>query len=202
MKKTFIGVVGVVVVGLVSILWYRSAFLSHEERTVIHAQVVLTKLKNEGFLVTQTYMFNQKVEIEKSSGSEWKDIFWAQKITATGNMKISSGVDLHQLTEQDIIVTRDKISLSLPPIEEHSSELVGDITLINKQGLLKRVFDNDDGYNLAYTRLKEEAEKAARAPELRQEAEENAKSEIEKLLKLIDGTKEITIKFRSVSSTT
>jgi hypothetical protein len=169
-------------------------------KTTISSQVILTALQKQGFLVSQTYVFNQVVTIDNSSGSEWKDIFWGQKIKASGTIKINSGVDLHKLHDQDVIVTSQKITITLPAIEIQSTEVLGDVMLSNQQGLLKNIFDNDDGYNQAVARLKLEAEKAAVAPELKQEAEENARNEIGRLLKFIDTTREIKIEFNTTNS--
>lgn len=171
-------------------------FSHPEPKTIINSQTVLTALQKQGFLVSQTYVFNQTVTIENSSGSEWKDIFWGQKITAAGNIKVSSGVDLHKLADQDVVVTANTITLTLPPIERQSTEVIGDILLTNQQGILKKVFNSDDGYNLAVARLKSEAESAALAPELKEEAEENAKNEVAKLLRLVDTSKEVKIEFK------
>lgn len=82
------------------------------------------------------------------------------------------------------------------PIERQSTEVIGDILLTNQQGILKKVFNSDDGYNLAVARLKSEAESAALAPELKEEAEENAKNEVAKLLRLVDTSKEVKIEFK------
>lgn len=195
MKKILIGIGVVLIISIASILWYRSVFVPKEEKITVDSQVILAKLQSEGFLISQTYVFNQKVDIEKSSGSEWKDIFWGQRITASGNMKVSSGVDLRKLGDKNIEVSHSKITVYLPSIEVQSIELAGDLLVINKQGLFKKVFDSDDGYNMAYARLREEAKKAAQAQELKVEAEENAKREIEKLLRFVEGGKKVKVEF-------
>lgn len=169
-------------------------------KTTISSQIILSTLQKQGFLVSQTYVFNQTVDIANSSGSEWKDIFWGQKIKASGTIKVNSGVDLHKLSDQDVVVTPQKITITLPPIEIQSTEVVGDIMLSNQQGLLKNIFDNDDGYNQAVARLKSEAEKAVTAPELTEEAKENAQNEIGRLLKFIDTTREIKVEFSTSNS--
>lgn len=200
MKKTLILISVLVILSGGIFIGYKIFSPQKKLQVTINSQVILSALKKEGFLVSQTYVFDQKVEIENSSGSGWKDIFWSQKITALAKMKVSSGVDLRKLTDQDIEITNRTITIFLPPIERHSTELMGDINLINKQGLLKKLFDNDDGYNLAYERLREESEKAASSKELRQEAEENTKIEIEKLLRFFDTNKTIKIEFQRIEA--
>lgn len=151
----------------------------------VTSQTILETLKSQGFLVTQTYILNQKVTIDKNSGVIWKDIFWGQEIEASGVMKISSGIDLTKLTEQDISSAAKQLTIKLPPIEVQSVELLGDIELKNTQGILKKVFDNDDGYNLALAKLKEASITAANSDQISQSAHKFAVLEIERLLKII-----------------
>jgi hypothetical protein len=164
--------------------------------TQINSEVILTMLKNEGFLVSQTYIFNQMITIDKSSGSEWKDIFWGQTVTASANVKVSSGVNLSKLNPEDIKTENTTIVVALPPVEEQSIEIIGDIMLQNKQGILKKVFDNDTGYNSAYAQIKQEATKAAAQEDLKKQAEMSAIEQITRLVQFISPEKQVTIVFK------
>jgi hypothetical protein len=166
------------------------------KETKVNSEVILTILKNEGFLITQSYLFNQIVTIDKTSGNEWKDIFWGQTITASANLKVSSGVNLSKLNPQDITVSEENITILLPPIEDQSVEIVGDIILQNKQGILKKVFDNDSGYNTAYEKLKAEALRAAQNVEIRQEAQKSTQKQIVHLVEYINPGKKISVEFK------
>lgn len=163
----------------------------------VNSQTVLTMLKSEGFLVTQSYVVNQMVTINKSTGSDLKDIFWKQDITASANMKVSSGVDLSKLTAASIQVDGNSITVELPAIETQSAELIGQVLLQNKQGILKKLFNNEDGYNEALAKIKEEALKAAAVPELRTDAETNAQKEIQRLLRYLYPEREVIVKFKT-----
>ncbi len=151
----------------------------------ISSEIILQNLQNKGFLVTEDYVINQRVEIKKTSDVLWKDIIWGQKITATAVMKVSMGVDLSKLTKDEVMLSGDKVRIKLPALEVQSVELVSDINLDNEQGILKRLLDNDNGYNQALVQLKEEAKKSAQSPEVVKKAGDNAKAEIEKFIKLI-----------------
>jgi hypothetical protein len=194
-KKYLITALCVVLFGGGIYLGYR-VFRPSTPATQVTSQTVLITLKSEGFLVTQTFVLNQQVVIAKSSGSEWKDIFWGQTVTASGNIKVSSGVNLTKLRPEDVAVKGQKITVTLPPIEEQSVEVVGDIMLQNKQGILKKVFDNDTGYNQAYAKLKQEAQVAAQKEDLQSEAEENARKQITRLVQFISPEKQVTIVFK------
>lgn len=163
------------------------------QKEEITSNVVLTALQSQGFLVSQNYIFNQTITIDRSTGSQLKDIFLGQTIDANANMKVSSGVDLSKLRAENIRVTDKEIQITLPAVETQSTELLGNIVLTNKQGIIKRIVDNDDGYNAALTQLKFEAMKAVEAPELRGEAKNNAQKEIKKFIQFIDHQKQITI---------
>ncbi len=160
------------------------------------SQSIVQALKHEGFLVTETYIITQQITIDRSTGSVFKDFFWGQDIIAFGTMKTSLGVDLSKLSLEDIKVTADTISLTVPAIEDHGVELIGDITLQNKQGIFKKIFNNDDGYNAAYAKLKEAALATAETDMVKIEARENTKKEIERLVRLVAGDRRIEVNYR------
>mgnify|MGYP000095926714 CR=1 FL=1 len=162
----------------------------------VNSQSIVQALKHEGFLVTETYIITQQITIDRSTGSAFKDFFWGQDIVAMGTMKASLGVDLNKLSPEDIQVDVRIISVSVPKLEEHGVELVGDITLQNKQGIFKKIFNNDDGYNAAYAKLKEAALTAAQSEPVQTEARENTRKEIERLVKLVAGDREVEVSFR------
>ncbi len=162
----------------------------------ITSQSVVQALKHEGFLVTETYIITQQVKIDRSTGSSFKDFFFGQNITAIGTMKVSMGVDLNKLSPEDISIDSRTVLVRVPDLEQHGVELMGDITIQNTQGILKKVFDNDDGYNAAYTKLKEAALVAATSESVQTEAKENTAKEVERLVKLVAGDRQIEVRYR------
>lgn len=164
-------------------------------QTSITSEVILTTLKSQGFLVSQSYLFNQEVTIDRSTGSRIKDIFFGQDIDASANMQVSSGVDLSKLDEGDVEIKGDTIVITLPDVQIFSVELVGPIEVENRQGVLKRLLDNDDGYNESVSLLKDQARKAASMDEIRVKARDAAEEEVSRLVSFIDPTKTIQIEF-------
>jgi hypothetical protein len=160
----------------------------------ITSQVILQSLQSRGFLVTESILADQKVVIETSTGSVWKDFIFGQKITATAIMKTSLGLDLSKLTENDVILKGSKAIITLPAIELQSVELASDINLDNNQGIIKRIFDNDDGYNQALEELRKQAEVAAMIQENQDLARQNAQTEIKRLIKLLAPEMEVEFK--------
>lgn len=163
-------------------------------KEVITSNTILTALKSEGFLVSQQYIFQETVTIEKSTGSAFKDIFFGQTIEATALMKVHAGVPLAKLTQEDIVVTEKEIHISLPPVETQSIEVMGNIVLDNTQGIVKKIVDNEDGYNEALTELKQQARVAAEVPELRQSATEQSEMQIQTFLQFVDPEKKVLFK--------
>jgi len=162
----------------------------------VTADVILTALHSRGFLVTQTYVFNEPIIIENTEESFWKDIFFGQTIQATGNMEVNLGVDLQKVSPEDIEIGFDKVTVKLPPAEIFNTRLVGPINVENKQGILKKLFDADDGYNQALEELTKRAEAAANTRALIEKANENAIEEVARLLKFTVKDKEVEVEIK------
>jgi hypothetical protein len=164
------------------------AFAPHAAtQPTMNAQTILTALHDRGFLVTQTYVFDTPIVIERSTGSAFKDFFLGQTIEARGTMEVNMGIDLAQVREEDIVIDRsaDTIQMTLPGATLFNTKLVGPIELKNRQGILKRLLDSDDGYNDALSALSAAAEEAARKPELVQRTDERAREDVRRLLQYI-----------------
>lgn len=196
MKKSKLFLVVVLIVILLGggiYVGYRLAKPVKTEQKVT-ASLVLTTLHARGFLVTETLVFNEPITIENTEGSVWKDLFFGQTIEARGNMEVNLGVDLQKIQPEDIEIGLNKVVVNLPAAEIFNSRLVGPIDVENKQGLLKRLLDNDDGYNQALSEMTKQAEQAANTQELLEKADENAKDEVSRILQFIIKDKEIEVK--------
>ncbi|OGF20662.1 hypothetical protein A2316_03930 [Candidatus Falkowbacteria bacterium RIFOXYB2_FULL_38_15] len=124
----------------------------------VSSQTILTALRDRGFLVTETYVLNESVKIENDSEDFWRKLLWGQAIKAYGVVEVNLGVDLARMEEKDIEINKNKIIVAIPNVRIFNSRLVGDVSLENKQGILKRIFENDNGYNQALESLVNEAE--------------------------------------------
>ncbi len=198
-KKYLIAALAIALFGGGLFLGYR-LFAPRPLSKTVNAQVVLTALKSEGFLVTQSYVFNQVVTINHSTGSQFKDIFWKQAIKASANVKVNSGVNLTKIAADNITVSGKTITLELPAIETNSTEIIGDVILQNNQGILKKVFDSNDGYNESITEIKNQALLAATGTELRAAAEESAQKEIQRLIRYAYPESEVLVQFKEVAN--
>ncbi|MFA6161713.1 MAG: DUF4230 domain-containing protein [Patescibacteria group bacterium] len=171
-------------------------FSPQTTKTQVTAQVILTALRDRGFLVTQTYIFDEPVTITKKSGSALKDFFYGQTITARGAMEANLGIDLSKVSASDIQLTDDKIAITIPKAQLFNVRLLGPLDVQNTQGILKRLLENDNGYNEAQAELARVAEESATRPEFVDRATELARTEVARLVGYISQGKtiEITIK--------
>ncbi len=174
------------------VLGYRIGTPDVQEESLT-SQYILSAIQDQGFLVSQSYVYRGQVQIDKSTGSKFKDFFFGQEIIARGDVKVASGVDVASITQEDVTVTDDGITVRIPATKIFSTELLGAIEVENTQGVIKRVLDNEDGYNEALAALKSEAQAAAAAPELVLDANESAVRELTRLLQMIDVTKEVSV---------
>jgi hypothetical protein len=195
MKKifTYAGVVLVIfAVGIVA-GWWGTKRIAEPRVT---SQVILSALRDRGFLVTQSFVFNENIKIASDSDSFWRQMLWGQAINAYGIAEVNLGVDLAKLGEDDVKIEKDKVTVSVPAVEIFNSRIVGDINLENKQGILKRIFENDDGYNQAVAEMIKQAEANATTPEMLTAADTKAQEEIQRLVSFIakDKVVEVVIK--------
>jgi len=159
----------------------------------VDAQVILTALRDRGFLVTQTYIFDQPVTIEKTSGSALKDFFFGQTITARGAMEVNMGIDLANVSAEDVVIADDVITITIPGATLFNVRLVGPIEVQNQQGILKRLLQSEDGYNEALSELSKIAEETATQEEFVTRATDRAKEEVKQMLGYVAQYKTISI---------
>lgn len=153
--------------------------------TKITSQVVLESLQSRGFLVTQSVLAEQKIIIENKTGTLWEDLIWGQKITASALIKTSLGIDLAVLNSDSVKVSGNKITITLPPVEIQSIELASDINLDNNQGILKKLLDDNDGYNDALSQLRTQAQQAATIEDVQIKTRQGAEQEIKRLVNFL-----------------
>lgn len=168
------------------------------QRTTINMQAILTALHDRGFLVSQTYVFDTPVTIDKSSGNAFKDFFFGQTIEARGTMEVNLGVDLASLKQEDVVIDQatQTITVTIPKARLFNSRLVGPIEVKNKQGVLKKLLDSDDGYNESLVRLQQASEGAAQTEGMINRATDRAREDISTLLSYVTEGKTIKVETR------
>jgi hypothetical protein len=196
LKPFLFGLAAALIFGLGIFAGYKIFAPKPGMKTTVNAQAILTALHDRGFLVTQTFIFDTPVTIERSTGSAFKDFFLGQTIEARGTMEVNMGIDLAQVKEGDVTVTDDTVTVRVPSAALFNTRLVGPIEVRNKQGILKRVLDNNDGYNEALSALAKAAEDAATKPELVSRATDHAKEDISRLVEYVAIGKMVTVEVK------
>lgn len=169
-----------------------------KQMTIVNAQAILTALHDRGFLVSQTYVFDTPVTIEKNSGNALKDFFFGQTIEARGTMEVNLGVDLASVKQEDIVIdpATSTIIVMIPKAKLFNSRLVGPIEVKNNQGVLKQLLNSDDGYNESLSLLSQTAEKAAQTDEMINRATDTAKDQLASILGYVAEGKRIQIEVK------
>jgi len=188
--KAILLVVGIMAFG--ALIGWMLAKSGNTQKTITD-QTILTALRERGFLVTETIVSTVATNIKTDQASIWKRLFWGQEIQASAVAEVNLGVDLEKLTGMDIKISGEQITVEIPGAEIFNSRLVGEISVINTQGILKRVLQNDDGYNQAMAELIKQAENAATSTEMMAVANDKAKEEIKRLVGYMARDKDITV---------
>ena len=177
---------------------YRFFTPKPQETQKVSAQAILTALHDRGFLVSQTYIFDTPVTIDRSSGNALKDFFFGQTIEARGTMEVNMGTDLALVAQNDVTIDEasNTITVRIPGTKLFNSRLVGPIELKNKEGILKRLLDSDDGYNEALSLLSKTAEETAQKQELIARANDRAKEDIARILGYVTPGKTVKVEIK------
>jgi len=197
LKYAVVGILSATVfVAAGTFIGYRIFSPNPEIRQEISSQVILTALHDRGFLVTQTYMFDQPVVIKKTTGSALKDFFFGQTITARGTMEVNLGIDFAKVSQDDVAISAEAVTVRIPKTSLFNTRLVGPLEVNNEKGILKRLTDSDNGYNEALQVLTQEAEKSAQKPELVERADQRAKEDAARILGYVAQGKKVIVEFR------
>jgi len=183
-------------VGIIAGWWGTKRSTAPQQVT---SQVILSALRERGFLVTETNVFNEVITITSNSESFWKKLLWGQAIKAYGVVEVNLGVDLAEIEGSDVQIGQTTIRITMPSVRIFDTRLVGDISLENKQGLLKRIFENDDGYNSAMLTMLKRAEASAADPKILATANAKAQEEIKRLVGYIAKDKTVDVVVREAA---
>lgn len=167
-------------------LW--NAVTSPSEKIEVTSQSVLDRITDQYFVVTKTAFVDQETSIVVDRGTTWSNFLWGQTITADARIRVDIGVDLSELSLEDVQVDRKTkiVSLTLPEAKILDASLFGDIDVTTQKGFLSRFIGNDpnEDHNLAASRLINDARTTIEQDaKLFKEARDNSL----KLLQLIVG---------------
>lgn len=149
----------------------QAALLKSRPATV-SSQIILDRITSQYFLVTKTVFADSKVEIETPKNNNWTDLFVGKKIIVDGVIRIDVGVDMKNLSLNNIIVDSDKktVTIKLPHAEILDSSLYGQLDFSENKAIVDKLkgffkdMQNED-YNLALKALVDNAKVEVSADE-------------------------------------
>ncbi|MBU1348951.1 DUF4230 domain-containing protein, partial [Patescibacteria group bacterium] len=103
------------------------------------------------------------------------------------------GIDLAKVAESDVVVEGDTVTVTVPAASLFNVRLLGPIDVKNEQGILKRVLQNEDGYNEALAELSRIAEETATGSEFMSRATDRAKDEVRRLVGYVAQGKTVNV---------
>ncbi|HRN69889.1 MAG TPA: DUF4230 domain-containing protein [Candidatus Woesebacteria bacterium] len=177
------GIVAIIIILIcIGLILNRHLFERPNKINVNGANVVL-EMQKLGNLETASYSIEKIVEAGQN-GNVFQDLLFGDRILLIAHGKVIAGVNVSYITENNITITEDSLTITLPPPQILMSTLDNSKT---------RVYDRTKGYlTPGNTNLESEARLAAEQSILQgaceagilQEARENAVEQITKLFEL------------------
>lgn len=177
---TFVVVSFTCVVTLLGTYILRDAFKDDDQQAdEITNDVVIEKITDQAFLVTQTVYTDQSTRIEIDQGSAWSNFWWGRSVTAEGRVRTDYGIDFTKLDEKQIRLDQSAKTISINTIQPEilDSSVTTDLEITAGGSLLRRLLkqENNQDYKLAAAKLTEAASRAVvEDPQLQLEAKQTA----------------------------
>jgi multidrug efflux pump subunit AcrA (membrane-fusion protein) len=179
LSKSLLTVTLVIVAIAITFIWF---FAKQVQQTKIDVSTIVKELREVSRLETAVYTTEQIVDAQRTDDSVWRDFLFGDRILLIAHGTIVAGIDLENLSEDDIKVEDGQVILTLPPAEIFSATLDEDKT---------RVYDRTTGLlNPGDINLESEARQQAAAQlqtaacdaHILENATMNAQAQLESLL--------------------
>ncbi len=188
-------VVSILIVAL--ILGLIGAFVTWKNRTEYRVRTdqaaVIKQMQSLSRYETVVFTIEKIIEAG-TQGNRFQELLFGDRILLIAHGQVTAGFDLAQLTEDDISIEDDRITLRLPPPQVLSTRLDSEQTRVydRQQGLLTK--GEADLESTARQAAEETIRQAACEGGILQQASDNAQSQLAGLLRSLDFTQvEITI---------
>jgi hypothetical protein len=155
--------------------------------------VIITEMQSLGRLETSKYMMSTIIDLKREPTNVWEEIFGTDSLLLLAEGEVVAGIDMTQINKQDIIVQGDHVSITLPAPVILYSKIDNDRTYVYERmtGLFRRPDIELEG---EARQLAEQAmiDRALEGEILRQ-AETNARTQIEALLRALGFTDTVIV---------
>ena len=146
-------------------------------------RVTITEIRSLGRLETVQYFLQTVIDLEDEPSNVWEQILGTDKLLLVAGGEVVAGFDLSKLTQEDISVHGDRVTLALPPPEILYSRVDNEETFVyeRKSGLFRKP---DPRLESEARRLAEQAmvDRSLKGDILRH-AEANGRLQVEALLR-------------------
>jgi hypothetical protein len=93
-------------------------------------RVIITDVKSLGRLETAQFMMQTVIDLEREPTNIWEQILGTDKLLLVAGGEVVAGFDLTLISQQDIIVRGDQVTITLPPPQILYSKVDNDQTYV------------------------------------------------------------------------
>lgn len=131
------GIIALLLIALcVFLVLNRHLFDRSENNINLNGANVIVKIQQLGNLETTSYTIEKVVEAGKD-GNQFQDLLFGDRILLIAHGNVTAGVNLYQITQDQVLVDGETLTINLPPPQILSSSLDNSKT---------RVYDRTKGY--------------------------------------------------------
>jgi hypothetical protein len=151
-------------------------------------RVIITEVKALGRLETSKYMMSTIIDLKRDPTNIWEEILGTDSLLLLAEGEVVAGIDMTQITKQDIVIQGDYVSMTLPKPEILYSKIDNNRTYVYERvtGLFLKPDIELEG------EARQLAEQAmvdrALEGEILEQAEANARMQIEAFLRALGFT--------------
>lgn len=153
-KLGFVVVIVIAILVLLALILNNNPFAEPRIKVDLSRSSVIKEIQSLGSLETASYSIEKIVEAGQE-GSAIQDLLYGDRILLIANGKVVAGVNLFQLSDDDVVVNGSSLTVNLP------APVILSSTLDNSK---TKVYDRTQGYlNKGNKDLETEARKSAEA---------------------------------------
>lgn len=135
-KLILIGLFLLVVLVSLTLILYKNPFAKPQTNVDLSRPAVIKEIQSLGNMETASYSIEKIIEAGQQ-GSPLQDLLYGDRILLIANGKVVAGVDLTQVSEKDVVVRGNRLTVSLP------APVILSSTLDNSK---TKVYDRTQGY--------------------------------------------------------
>lgn len=158
-------------------------YTKKDEKQEITNDIVIERVSEQAFLVTQTVYTDQETRINIDQGSAWSNFWWGRSVTAEGRVRTDVGIDFSDLDEADITIDQNNKLIRIKNTDPSvlDSSVTTDLEIKAGGSLLRKLLKNENNqdYKLASEKITAAAQRAVEDDE---DLEDDSRAAAERIL--------------------